>query len=176
MVAQIHHPPYTLHPSVKDSLHKEYVDFYNKYLINNPPVHHLPLSVGRGGGQYIVCHSKPLSVGNTQDVSIHRRKTFGPDIRIRCFTPPGTPPRPGWPLVIYHHGGGWVFGDINSENTICTNMCIRANAVVITTDYRLASFLPTQSTTTGSRIQDSPGILKSQYISLHTLSLADFLI
>ena len=142
MVAQIHHPSYPIHPSVKDSLHKEYVEFYNKYLIDQPPVHHLPLDVGRGGGQYIVCHSKPLSVGKTQDISISRRaKHFGPDISVRCFTPPGTPPRSGWPFVLYYHGGGWVFGDINTENTLCTNMCIRAKAVVITTDYRLASSL-----------------------------------
>lgn len=137
MVAQI----WPLHSSVKDRLHKEYVDFYNKYLINNPRIHQLSLSAARSGG--VVCYSKPLPVGKTQEFSIQRSKTFGPDIRIRSFTPPGTPPRPGgWPLIIYHHGGGWVCGDITSENTICTNMCIRANAVVMTTDYRLASFLP----------------------------------
>ncbi|KIW98072.1 uncharacterized protein Z519_01656 [Cladophialophora bantiana CBS 173.52] len=138
MVAQLPRPPYPLHPSVKDRLHPEYVAFYNKFMLNEQQVHHLPLSVARGPRNLPPCHSKPLPVGRVQDISISRRETAGPNILIRCFTPPGIPPRSGWPLVLYYHGGGWVFGDIDTENTVCTNMCARARAVVITTDYRLA--------------------------------------
>lgn len=132
---------YPIHPSVRDRLDKDYVDHYNRYLINQPLVQHLPLAVSRRGGQTPPAHSTPLAVGTTQDFRITRRETFGPKIEVRCFTPPGPAPKTGWPLVLYYHGGGWVFGDISSENTICTNMCIRAQAVVITTDYRLACFL-----------------------------------
>ncbi len=137
MVAQIHHPPYPLHASVKDRLHPQYVAFYNKYLQDQQPVHLLPLAVSRGEGKVLPGHSKPLPVGKTEDVSISRRESCGPNVPIRCFTPQGAPPRAGWPLVLYVHGGGWVFGDIGTENTVCTNMCVRARAVVITTDYRL---------------------------------------
>lgn len=31
-----------------------------------------------------------------------------------------------------------MLGNIDSENSLCTNLCTRANCVVITTDYRLA--------------------------------------
>jgi acetyl esterase/lipase len=38
--------------------------------------------------------------------------------------------------MLYYHGGGWVLGTIDTENAVCTNMCVRSNSVVITTDYR----------------------------------------
>jgi acetyl esterase/lipase len=139
MVAQIHHPPYPLHASVKDRLHPQYVAFYTKYLQDQQPVHLLPLAASRGESKVLPGHSRPLPVGKTEDVTVSRRESCGPSVPIRCFTPPGAPPQAGWPLVLYVHGGGWVFGDIGTENTVCTHMCLRARAVVITTDYRLAA-------------------------------------
>ena len=142
MVAQLapkHSPPYPLHHSVKNRLHPEYVAFYNKYILYAPPVYDLSIDVARISGGVPPSHSLPLPVGNIQDISISRQETTGPNIPIRCFTPPGSPPRSGWPLVHFYHGGGWVFGDIDSENTVCTNICVRSRTVVITTDYRLAS-------------------------------------
>lgn len=144
MAVQIQAHSFPLHPSVKDRLHPEYVAFYNKHLLNLPPAHCLPLSVSRAGGNAIACHSDPLPVGRVQDICIPQRarqETNGPDIPIRCFTPQGTPPSSGWPLVLYYHGGGWVFGDLSTENNVCTNICNRARAVVITTDYRSATLL-----------------------------------
>ncbi|EXJ84524.1 triacylglycerol lipase [Capronia epimyces CBS 606.96] len=138
MVAEIHHPPYPLHSSVKDRLHPDYVAFYNKYLLTQQPAHLQPLAISRRAGSVVVCHSDPLPVGKTEDLFISRRETPGPQLPIRCFTPPGEPPRSGWPVVLYFHGGGWVFGDLDTENNVCTNMAVRAKSVVITTDYRLA--------------------------------------
>lgn len=57
---------------------------------------------------------------------------------VRVFVPPGTPPSSGWPVFLWYHGGGWVLGNIDSENSLCTNLCTRAKCVVMTTDYRLA--------------------------------------
>jgi triacylglycerol lipase len=142
MVAQlapVQSPPYPLHHSVKNRLHPEYVAFYDKYILHAQPVYDLSIDVARISGGVPPSHSKPLPVGKTQDISIFRQETPGPNVPIRCFTPPGVPPRSGWPLVHFHHGGGWVFGDIDTENTVCTNICVRSRAVVITTDYRLAA-------------------------------------
>jgi acetyl esterase/lipase len=57
---------------------------------------------------------------------------------VRTFVPQGPAPASGWPVFLWYHGGGWVLGNIDSENSLCTNLCTRANSVVITTDYRLA--------------------------------------
>lgn len=57
---------------------------------------------------------------------------------VRVFVPPGAPPASGWPVFLWYHGGGWVLGNIDTENSLCTNLCAHANCVVVTTDYRLA--------------------------------------
>ncbi|KAA8647598.1 hypothetical protein EYZ11_004944 [Aspergillus tanneri] len=130
-------PPYPLHPSVKDLLHPEYVDFYNQHVINLEQVHRQPVEASRtdvlilGGGP-------PLDVGKTEDIVIPRRQTDGPAVPLRCFTPRGEKPASGWPVMLYFHGGGWVLGNINTENPVCTNLCVRGNCVVVTVDYRLA--------------------------------------
>jgi len=130
-------PPYPLHDSVKDKLDPEYVDFYNKYIINLQQVHYQPVAASRVGGKIIPGGNDPLPVGQTQDFSLTRKETAGPPVKIRCFTPEGKPPSSaGWPVMLYFHGGGWVLGNIDTENTVCTNMCVRAKCVVITTDYR----------------------------------------
>ncbi|KAJ9149885.1 Triacylglycerol lipase [Pleurostoma richardsiae] len=131
-------PPYHLHHSVKDKLHPEYVAFYNEHLLHAPQVHYQPVAASRVGGKIIPGGSDPLPVGKQQDINIKRQETEGPDVAIRCFTPEGEAPDAGWPVMLYYHGGGWVLGNIATENTVCTNMCVRSKCVVITTDYRLA--------------------------------------
>lgn len=129
-------PPYPLHESVIDKLHPQYVAFYNQHLVNVQQVHYQPVSASRVGGRIIPGGSDNLPVGLTQDILIKRLQTEGPDVRVRCFTPEGTPPAGGWPVMVYYHGGGWVLGTIDTENSVCTNMCVRARCVVVTTDYR----------------------------------------
>ncbi|MCJ1304819.1 hypothetical protein MMC08_007632 [Hypocenomyce scalaris] len=131
-------PPYPLNPLIKDKLDPEYVEFYNKYIINNQQVHYQPVSASRSSGTLIPGGGKLLPVGKTEDLEIKRRESSGPDVTVRCFTPTGTKPANGWPVMIYFHGGGWVLGNINTENTVCTNLCARAECVVISVDYRLA--------------------------------------
>ncbi|KAB8293775.1 hypothetical protein EYC80_009260 [Monilinia laxa] len=60
------------------------------------------------------------------------------NIDVRVFIPKGEKPEGGWPLCMYFHGGGWVLGGIETENTVCTNLCSRGEVVVISVDYRLA--------------------------------------
>ncbi|KAF9885648.1 hypothetical protein FE257_012739 [Aspergillus nanangensis] len=131
-------PPYPLHDSVKDKLDPEYVAFYNKYVIDKQQVHLQPVEASRTSGVLIPGGGPLLDVGKTEDISISRRETDGPDVPIRCFTPKGETPAGGWPVMLYFHGGGWVLGNINTENPVCTNLCLRGNCVVITVDYRLA--------------------------------------
>ncbi|KAI6366345.1 hypothetical protein MCOR25_005160 [Pyricularia grisea] len=132
-------PPYPLHDSIRDKLDPDYVEFYNKYLLNAPQVHYQPVAASRVGGKIIPGGTDPVPVGKTIDVSISRRETAGPDVRVRAFVPAGQPPSPsGWPVFVWYHGGGWVLGNIDSENSLCSNVCARARCVVVTTDFRLA--------------------------------------
>jgi acetyl esterase len=58
-------------------------------------------------------------------------------IRARVYDPaPGAgAPRP---LVAYFHGGGWVQGDLETHHGLCARLALRARAVVVAIDYRLA--------------------------------------
>ncbi|KAJ5950090.1 hypothetical protein N7454_001674 [Penicillium verhagenii] len=137
-VASAPQPPYPIHESVRDKLSPEYVSFYNQYIINNQQVHYQPVKASRTSGTLIPGGGSLLTVGNTEDISIQRKETPGPDVTVRCFTPAGGRPKGGWPVLLYFHGGGWVLGTIDTENTVCTNICVRSNCVVVTVDYRLA--------------------------------------
>ncbi|KAJ5761249.1 hypothetical protein N7520_008405 [Penicillium odoratum] len=131
-------PPYPLHESVKDLLDPEYTTFYNKYVINNQQVHLQPVAASRTSGVLIPGAGPMLEVGKTHDLTIARRETEGPPVEVRCFTPKGEAPAGGWPVMLYFHGGGWVLGNIDTENVVCSNLCVRGNCVVVTVNYRLA--------------------------------------
>lgn len=42
------------------------------------------------------------------------------------------------PLIVYYHGGGFVFGTLNEYNTLCAKLAHYSSAIVISVDYRLA--------------------------------------
>ncbi|PQE07762.1 AB hydrolase superfamily protein [Rutstroemia sp. NJR-2017a BVV2] len=135
-------PPYPLHPSILPHLDPTYRNFYNSHLINSQVVHHQPLPVSRSSSILLPGASDPLSVGEVVDLQIPAK---GDDedgnetpIPIRVFIPAGPTPTGGWPLCMYFHGGGWVLGGIDTENTVCSNLCKRGEVVVVTVDYRLA--------------------------------------
>lgn len=135
-------PPYPLHPSIASLLSPQYVAFYNEHVVNAQQAHYQPLEISRIGGTTFTGSSEKLAVGDTKDINIRRRETLGPEIKIRCFIPHGKPPPAGWPCMIYFHGGGFVLGNLDSESTVCTNLCNRSSCVVITADYRLAPEYP----------------------------------
>ncbi|HET9626148.1 MAG TPA: alpha/beta hydrolase fold domain-containing protein [Kofleriaceae bacterium] len=49
------------------------------------------------------------------------------------------PATPGpHPVVVYFHGGGWVLGSHESDDPLCRDLCKRADALVVSVDYRHA--------------------------------------
>lgn len=128
-------PPFPLHPSVADRINPEYAAFYNRHVADKQQVHLQPIAVSRASGVLVPGAGPLLPVGRTADYSVCRAETSGPDVRVRCFTPDGPRPAHGWPVLLYYHGGGWVLGNIETENTVCTNICARAKCVVVTADY-----------------------------------------
>lgn len=45
---------------------------------------------------------------------------------------------PGKPLIVYFHGGGFVYGDLRGGDWICGTVARNLDAVVVSVDYRLA--------------------------------------
>ena len=61
----------------------------------------------------------------------------GGPIGYRYYRPVNIP-ETGAPCLIYYHGGGMVFGTLDSHDLICRAMAVGASCVVISIDYRLA--------------------------------------
>ena len=49
-----------------------------------------------------------------------------------------TPGRPGEPIILYFHGGGWVTGDLNTYDESDRALATQAHAMVLSVAYRLA--------------------------------------
>ena len=59
----------------------------------------------------------------------------GWEITVRIYTPKGEGP---FPIIVYYHGGGWVFGDLESAHAGCHLLAHETSSIVISVDYRLA--------------------------------------
>lgn len=60
----------------------------------------------------------------------------GPDVAIRVYAPDRDPAVRG--VLVWFHGGGYVFGDIASSDRSCAALAVEADCVVVSVEYRLA--------------------------------------
>ncbi|MDI9918663.1 alpha/beta hydrolase [Rhodococcus sp. IEGM 1379] len=60
----------------------------------------------------------------------------GGDLSLRVFRPHGGDDP--MPVVVFAHGGGFVFCDLDSHDEFCRSMAEGVGAVVVSVDYRLA--------------------------------------
>ncbi len=56
-------------------------------------------------------------------------------LAYRCYRPASAGPHA---IVVYFHGGGWVLGGADADDPFCRDLCVRADAMVISVDYRHA--------------------------------------
>lgn len=68
---------------------------------------------------------------------VHDQVIGGPggSLGLRIYTPQGCGP---FPIIVYFHGGGWVVGDLDTQDMIARGFAHGAEAVTISVDYRLA--------------------------------------
>lgn len=59
-------------------------------------------------------------------------------IPVRVYTPLTLPETDVAAGLIFYHGGGWVFGDLDSHDVLCKEIATKAAMVVVAIDYRLA--------------------------------------
>jgi acetyl esterase len=79
--------------------------------------------------------NQALIGGGTQKIGSVRTLTVG-DLPARLYIPTGAPAV--GPLLVFLHGGGFVFGDLASHDSSCRYLAEQAGVRVLAIDYRLA--------------------------------------
>jgi acetyl esterase len=76
----------------------------------------------------------PLPMAREEELEIP-----GPEgtIPARLYVPPGGTVEPR-PLLVYFHGGGWVIGDLDTQDSATRFLATNAGIPVLSVDYRLA--------------------------------------
>ncbi len=98
-----------------------------------PPVHTMTGAEARAViKSRFVPAQQPEPVGSVVDRTIAGP---GDDIPVRIYRPDRDGPLP---VLVYAHGGGFVFCDLDSHDGLCRNIANLIPAVVISVGYRLA--------------------------------------
>lgn len=98
-----------------------------------PPVHEMSGAEARALiRSRMVPAAQPEPVAEVADRLIEGQ---GGPIPVRVYRPEADGPLP---LVVYAHGGGFVFCDLDSHDGLCRNLANLVPAVVVSVDYRLA--------------------------------------
>jgi len=105
-------------------------------LINagRPSSRTLPLPAGRLNFNDLVA-----SVTSTAQVAGAEDRVLA-SVPVRVYRPHEA--GVGGPVVVFIHGGGWVFGDLDSHDGLCRALAQAADAVVVAVDYRRAPETP----------------------------------
>src|SRR5215510_764458 len=75
-----------------------------------------------------------------QGVTVASRTIPGPGgaIPVRLYRPDTAAAEAKLPALVFAHGGGWVFGNLDSHDVLCAQLAIGAGIAVVAIDYRLA--------------------------------------
>lgn len=93
-------------------------------------------------GRRIIASSSRLA-GGTQPIGAVTDRTIdgpGGPLGLRFYTPRGMSGKS--PALLFFHGGGWIYGDLDSHDATCRYLAEEAQVRVIAVDYRLAPEAP----------------------------------
>jgi acetyl esterase/lipase len=98
--------------------------------------------------------SKPVEVGVVRELEIDAGV---PPLRARHYAP--SEPAGPHPLLVYYHGGGFTYGDLDTHDGICRMLCRHAGAHILAVDYRLAPEHPFPAA-----VEDARAALRWAYV------------
>ena len=62
----------------------------------------------------------------------------GGPLPLRTYRPASAAADAKLPALVFAHGGGWVFGNLDSHDVLCAQLALDAGISVLAVDYRLA--------------------------------------
>ena len=99
-------------------------------LVKSTPVEEMPIEAARHELRYQQrLAGEGLPIGEVRDLEVAGRPG-------RLYVPTGAP-EPG-PLLVFFHGGGWIYGDLDSHDPACRFLAEQSGVRVLSCDYRLA--------------------------------------
>lgn len=60
------------------------------------------------------------------------------ELRARTYRLAGSQPGEALPALVYFHGGGWTYGDLDSHDVVCRSIANHGRCAIVSVDYRLA--------------------------------------
>src|SRR4051794_19569775 len=78
-------------------------------------------------------------IGRTEDLEVAGAE--GP-LRARLYVPRALLNGTGHPLLVFFHGGGMIFGDLESHDPLCRFLAEQAGVRVVAVDYRMGPEAP----------------------------------
>ena len=61
----------------------------------------------------------------------------GVNVPVRVYHPHAAQSQAALPGLVYLHGGGWTVGDLDTHDVLCRSLCLQADIVVVSVDYRM---------------------------------------
>ncbi|KAI1418588.1 alpha/beta hydrolase fold protein [Hypoxylon sp. FL1857] len=150
-----------LHPSIVERLDPVFAEIYNRYQAPRLRADQVPYEVyNKDRGRYTFPTAKVS--GESPDVAsnkIYKVPVSNPpgEINIQVYVPTpdaiasGGLEREGLlPALANFHGGGFVIGGLDSDESLCRKLCQRVGCIIVNVDYRLAPEYPHPISTTDS--------------------------
>jgi acetyl esterase len=106
--------------------------------LEGPAVETLPIRTGRA---HVVAGAKVVG-GSLPIGAVTDRTIDGPGgpLTLRLYTPRGL--TGSAPALVFFHGGGWIYGDLDSHDAVCRFLAEEAQVRVVAVDYRLGPEAP----------------------------------
>ncbi|GAW17012.1 hypothetical protein ANO14919_064610 [Xylariales sp. No.14919] len=168
----------TLRPSIAARLDPVYLDIYNRYQASLLRCDQVPYETYKEDKEaysfptYKVTGPRPEVASNT----IHHVPVLHPvgEVEVQIYAPTSEAvdsgglanPEGRLPALVNFHGGGFVIGDLKSDEPLVRQLCQRAGCIVVNADYRTAPEFPHPTS-----VLDSWDVLKWVFANAEELNI-----
>lgn len=101
-----------------------------------PPPPHVPMAKVRRAANAAMIAAAGPELHAVRDLTLPLASR---DLGARLYRPS---PLDALPVLLFLHGGGWVWGDLDTHDAVCREISRRAGCAVVSLDYRLAPETP----------------------------------
>ena len=100
--------------------------------VPSPPIYEMTPEDARAAYRLMRPRDDQIAVGAVSELSAP-----GPagQIALRIYRPEGEGP---FPVLVNFHGGGWVLGDLDSDDPLCRDLCVKSDSIIVSVNYRHA--------------------------------------